>query len=240
MITKGETYGEIKTNISGKAANVEFGGANHKLWSGHQHIAGTLQLRWDQNSRAVAVHAIPVQHLSPEAMIAAFADTVRSPKSEQLLERILREVDPRIRSIRLDFSSGNPFISTDVGLSERVPISQAGQGIFRLVGILSELLGKHTKICLIDEIENGIHWTALPVVWQGIAEIAKDLDIQIFATTHSRECLTAAYEVFQKRATSNETDFSVIQLMRVKDKIEGRVLDGAHVEAAIENDIELR
>jgi AAA15 family ATPase/GTPase len=150
---------------------------------------------------------------------------------------VLSSVDSRIRTVRLDSVKSKPFIVVDVGLSERIPLSQAGQGIYRLVSIFSELLGNKPKVCLIDEIENGIHYSVLSQIWSGIAEVAQRLDIQIFATTHSWECLVAANEVFAARASY---DFRVVQLYRLNGEISGRVLDRKHIEAAISGEIELR
>lgn len=183
------------------------------------------------------VHAVPVQHQSPDSMIDAFAEAVRAPEDERQMELLLGAVDPRIRTVRLDAMAQRPFIVVDVGLRERIPLSQAGQGVYRLVAIFSELLGHKPEICFIDEIENGIHYSALPTVWSGIAEVSARLGIQVFATTHSRECLAAADETFAAR---DSYDFRVIQLYRVGDETTGRTLDRKHIEAAIAGDIELR
>ncbi|MBV6498661.1 MAG: DNA replication and repair protein RecF [Prosthecobacter sp.] len=196
--------------------------------------------RWSTGRNMIEVWAVSVQHRSPDGLVPNFANAVRSPQSEGLMEQLLAKVDPRIKTVRLDYADEDPFISVDIGLSERVPLPQAGQGIYRMVAILSDLLGVKPKVCLIDEIENGIHYTALKQVWKGIAEISSTLGIQVFATTHSRECLEAAHEVFFTDDPKGEKDFAVIQLMRVKGQVIGKVLNEARVDAAMENEIELR
>lgn len=209
-------------------------------WPGdlqHAESTGTLHIWRSKNLDPLDLHAVSVQHQGPDAMVDAFAEAVRSPEDEAQMVSLLSAVDPRIRTVRLDAVKSKPFVVVDVGLSERVPLSQAGQGIYRLVAIFSELLGHKPKICFIDEIENGIHYSALPKVWAGIAEVAARLDIQVFATTHSWECLLAAHEVFAARDTY---DFRVLQLYRLGETISGRVLDQAHIEAAIAGEIELR
>lgn len=70
-----------------------------------------------------------------------------------------------------------------------------------------------------------------------MAEVAARLDIQVFATTHSWECLLAAHEVFAAR---DPYDLRVVQLYRLGDAIDGRVLDRDHIESAIAGEIELR
>jgi ABC-type transport system involved in cytochrome c biogenesis ATPase subunit len=193
---------------------------------------------WKRRGRPLEVKVASVQHRVPEALVSAFGDAVRPKAGETQMESLLQAVDERVKSVRIDFAQNEqPFIVVDIGLSERVPLPQAGQGIYRLVAIFSELLGQHPDLCLIDEVENGIHYTALPQLWKGIAEAASRLKVQVFVTTHSHECLLAAHEAF---AVRKDYDLRVIQLYRVGDLTEGRVLDQKHIQAAVDGEIELR
>ncbi len=202
---------------------------------------GTVSIHELQLSgHKLRVRTVPVRPPSHEEIVKPFADAVRSPQSERDMEAILTSVDPRIRSVRLDHDGRQPFISVDVGLSERVPFSHAGQGVYRIVSMLSELLGQRPDICLIDELENGVHHTVLPQLWKGIAEISSRLGVQVFVTTHSRECLEAATRVFVDEDPANTRDFALIQLMRVRGEVVGRVLNEQRVAEALDNDIELR
>ncbi len=162
----------------------------------------------------------------------------RKKQGEETLERLLKVVDPRINKIRVDPGDrdGNQVI-VDIGLSELVPVSQAGQGVYRLVTILADIIGDTPQVLLIDEIENGLHHSVHKQVWTGLAETAALLNVQIFATTHSDECLHAAHQAFVERS---EYDLGVIQLFRVESGVQGRVLDQKHIEAALAGDIELR
>jgi ABC-type branched-subunit amino acid transport system ATPase component len=198
-----------------------------------------LLVNWVQNQPALRVRAVSVQQRNPDALVGAFAEAVRPAEGEAQMESLLQAVDERVRSVRIDYAKDQnaPFIVVDIGLSERVPLAQAGQGIYRLVSMFSDLLGQEPDIAFIDEIENGIHYSVLPQVWKGVAEVAKRLEVQVFATTHSRECLAAAHEAFAAR---NEYDLRVIQLFRVGDRTDGRVLDRKHIEAALSGEIELR
>jgi AAA15 family ATPase/GTPase len=116
-------------------------------------------------------------------------------------------------------------------------MTQAGEGLNRVLAVLVRLLGSKPHFAFLDEIENGIHHTALPQVWKGIAEVAERMNVQVFATTHSHECLEAAHETFAERASY---DFRIVQLYRVDQKTDGRVLDRGLVEAAIAGEIDLR
>ena len=70
-----------------------------------------------------------------------------------------------------------------------------GDGIWRLLGIALALVRARGGILLVDEIDTGLHYTVLTKMWQLVYETAKRLDVQVFATTHSRDCYEALGEV---------------------------------------------
>jgi AAA15 family ATPase/GTPase len=205
----------------------------------HQADIGGWRL-WTGDKRSeLSIRTVAVQHRTPQDLVSDFSTAVRSKEGEKELESLLHAVDDRIKAVRLDYEGDNnrPYISADIGLSERVPIDQLGQGVNRLIAIFCELLGQRPAICFIDEIENGLHHTVLKRIWQGIATVAERLNIQVFATTHSRECLEAAHRCFEERESY---DFRVVQLYRVREQIDGRVLGRELIEAAVESEIEVR
>ena len=69
-----------------------------------------------------------------------------------------------------------------------------GEGMTRIariiLGFKAEMRG---GILLVDDIDDGLH-SALPDVWKVIAQAARDFDVQVFATTHSYECVSDAYK----------------------------------------------
>ena len=77
-----------------------------------------------------------------------------------------------------------------------IPLSLLGQGVLRLTSIFIRALGAKADILLIDEIENGLHHGALVELWKGLKELSDKEGTQIFATTHSMECIAAASQVF--------------------------------------------
>jgi len=202
---------------------------------------GILYARILQGVTPLRVRALCAEHRtleSAKAVVQAFAEAVRSPVAEQQMESVLRAVDARVGTLRLDLEQKElPLIVVDLGLSERVPLSQAGQGMYRLVAILAELLGAAPELALIDEVENGLHHSVLEQVWTGLAEIAERLSIQLFVTTHSYECIEAAHAAFSKRS---DYGLRIIQLFRTRPGVEGRVLDRDLIEAGIEGGIDLR
>jgi len=201
-----------------------------------------MQASTTPGQTAMRCRPISAEPHDPKSLVQLFDRAMSRREGEEIIEKLLREVDPRVRRIRIRAPSGrDAFIEVDLGLSERIPLSQTGQGMSRLVALFSELLGEAPQVCLVDEIENGIHHTLLPRIWRGLAAAARELDIQVFATTHSHECIVAAHEVF---AAQSSYDFRIVQLFRYDGDepkgVQGRVLDQQLVEAAIRGEIDLR
>jgi AAA15 family ATPase/GTPase len=74
-----------------------------------------------------------------------------------------------------------------------------GDGIFRLLTIALAIPEARNGEVLIDEIENGLYYSVMSDVWESLAKLAEIFNAQLFATTHSEECIRAAAEVFSKK-----------------------------------------
>ena len=70
-------------------------------------------------------------------------------------------------------------------------------GIKALFPMLS-IMENPNSIILIDEIENGFHYSMFPMIWEAIAHTAQKSNCQVIATTHSYECVTGAVEGIEK------------------------------------------
>jgi predicted ATP-dependent endonuclease of OLD family len=160
-------------------------------------------------------------------------------RRNKLVEDFLRKIEPRLVSLQplLDDHNQAIIFAELSDLPELIPVSQLGQGFSQLLKIISRILAEEAQVVLIDEIENGIHHSVLPVVWKGLAEMAARLKVQIFATTHSWECIVAAHEAF---AETLDYDFALHRLERVKDDIQAITYDRAALEAAIQGELEVR
>ena len=80
---------------------------------------------------------------------------------------------------------------------KRVPVGSMGYGVWRLLGIALALVRAEGGILLIDEIDTGLHYTVLVDVWRLVYDTAARLGVQVFATTHSRDCYEALAAVTQ-------------------------------------------
>ena len=119
---------------------------------------------------------------------------LRRYKQGHLLLKSLQAIEPRLQSIEDISSSGTPMIWGDIGLSELVPLPAMGEGMTQIARLVLAIAVVPDGVILVDEVENGIHHSVLPDVWRAIDEVAKQFHTQIFATTHSFECIEAAHD----------------------------------------------
>lgn len=108
----------------------------------------------------------------------------------------LRLIDDRVSGIAFveDISQKRsennriPLVKIE-GINEPLPLKSMGDGMTRLLHIIVALVNAKDGILLIDEFENGLHWTVQPKVWDIVFQLSEKLNVQVFATTHSRDCI---------------------------------------------------
>ncbi len=153
------------------------------------------------------------------------------------VEKLLKEVEPRLQALESLQTGQEPLLFADVGLIEMIPITQMGQGFNRLLNIYSKLVAADAKVLLVDEIENGLHHSVLPTVWRGLFNAAAEVGVQIFATTHSWECVLAADQAARAQP---KYELNLIRLDRVSDNINATIIDEEALGTAKELHWEMR
>ena len=122
------------------------------------------------------------------------------------------------------------------GIGERVPLKSLGEGMNRLLEIALALIECENGVLLVDEIENGLHYSVLLDVWRLIFKTAKDLNVQVFATTHSKDCI----EAFAVAANESPEDGMLVRLERRDDKIVAKTIDEENLGLTVDYNVEVR
>ncbi len=143
---------------------------------------------------------------------------------------VLKEIEPTLKDIRL---GANGIIYTDIGLDKLMPLNLLGDGIRRLLAIVSAVFDAKNGILLIDEIENGFHYTSLKTLWKAVCRAAQDFNVQIFATTHSYECIEAF-------ANSEFPEIALYRIDRTDGKHQAFFYSAEVLRAGIEKEFEVR
>ena len=121
-------------------------------------------------------------------------DRARLDDKDSEVLKAFQVIDPAIESVE-SFSIGEPTLYLRRKGEKRLPLSLFGDAMNRVAQIILKLVNSQYKILLIDEIENGIHYTNQREFWRMLFRLAVELDTQIFATTHSLEMLQAFADV---------------------------------------------
>jgi hypothetical protein len=158
-------------------------------------------------------------------------------KEKEAVIQTLRIIEPRLCDLAIAVIDGVAIIHGDIGLESLLPLAVMGEGMVRLASLAMIIAETRHGIVLVDEMENGLHHSILPQVWKAIALAARRFDAQVFATTHSLECIIAAHQAFSE---DRVYDFRLHRLERVGDTIRARCYDQETLQAAIETGMEVR
>lgn len=121
-------------------------------------------------------------------------------EEENYLIDALRIIEPNIMRFNMlsDGKDNKPFV-TIKGREGLIRLSSMGDGINKILLIILTLLNCKNGTLLIDEIENGLHYTALFQLWQMIFHLVELLNVQVFVTTHSSDCIKSFVESDKNR-----------------------------------------
>ena len=146
--------------------------------------------------------------IHPEKELAEAWDKIRIQKKNQLLKNALQIIDKNIDDV---FYTTNQVTMVSVaGEEEARSIKSMGEGMSRLLQIFLYAYQAKGGYLMIDEFENGLHYSIQEEVWEKLFKLAKELDIQVFATTHSEDTIKA----FCKVALKSDEEGRLIALGR--------------------------
>jgi hypothetical protein len=157
-------------------------------------------------------------------------------RQDELLP-VLRLLEPRLRRLAVLVTGGLPIIHGDIGIGTLVPLPLMGEGLGRMLSLLLAIASAPDGTVLVDEIENGLHHSVMNGVWEALGAAARRYDVQVFATTHSYECIQAAQDVFASQAPY---DFRLHRLERVDGDIQVITYDEEALGAAVKAELEVR
>ena len=127
--------------------------------------------------------------------IEAVSKIVKEKKSDNLIA-LISKFDSDIESFNL---LPDGLYLGKKGLDKLMLCNVAGDGMRKFIAIISNTIANQNSVVLIDEIENGIHYSSYPILWETLFESAQRSENQLFITTHSWEELVALQKVLQVR-----------------------------------------
>jgi predicted ATPase len=125
---------------------------------------------------------------------------------------------------------------TLVGGREPVTMASLGDGIQRVFHLALALANARGGILLVDEIENGVHYSVQPELWTFLFQAAATLDVQVFATTHSWDCV----EAFQRAAAASPQDGVLIRVAQEAGRVRAYTFTEAELDTVTRARLEVR
>jgi hypothetical protein len=129
--------------------------------------------------------------------LAIMWDDVTTSGQEADVAAAMRVLEPKLESVHPltgmfasgYFPSRGGFV---VGLKDqepRLPLGSMGDGMRRLMALATSLAFTKNGCLFVDEIDTGLHYSVMPDMWELVIKKAVASNIQVFATTHSWDCI---------------------------------------------------
>ena len=191
-MTQLPVVGRVDTYLDGKLAKGNIGGM--------QPTHGGVVLHENPAAPAVRPNCILEGtrfHLeTPNEYLKRYSDMVRENRKHELTSAINLILPKVIGFEILTGENGESYLSGLTTDGKQLPLHDLGGGVVRLCRLLLSFFASRDGILLADEIENGIHHSALSEVWQRARRWMREWRVQLVATTHSNECIEAAMAAF--------------------------------------------
>lgn len=172
--------------------------------------------------------------------VGSLWDNVVLTEYEQRVVKALSLVDSRIRAVAMAGGGGSDGSRTPIarveGVPRPVPLRSTGEGLNRVFATALALINARDGLLLIDEVENGLHYTVQRDIWKVLMQLSRDLDVQVFATTHSWDAVRA----FRQAISEEQDDGTLVRLSRYEGRVIPTVFQYDDLAAATRHDIELR
>ena len=198
----------------------------------------TFPYRLSSHDAKLNVQVVPTQAINNDKIATLWDNINVQPSLREEVFHGLQLIDSTIQEMVLVGRGGDttPILIYQNG-EKRIPLTSLGDGMTHLFHIILALINAKEGFLLIDEFENGLHYTVQPKVWELIFKLATALNVQVFATTHSKDCVEGFHSVWENQ----EEDGTLHRLENDPD-------DGASVipyecelvSYALENDGEIR
>jgi AAA15 family ATPase/GTPase len=162
-------------------------------------------------------------------------ESLQKKDKEELLYKYINEFDSDVINFKV-IGGDKPQCKTVGG--EYRDINEFGDGLKHYLSIICSLYACADGYLFIDEIDNGIHYTQVDRLWEIILTISKEQNVQVFATTHSKECIESYARVSKKL---NDKDIAYIKMSRLEDgSIKAGVRDYAMFQDTLDDEHEIR
>jgi AAA15 family ATPase/GTPase len=161
----------------------------------------------------------------------AHTSAVKEGYFDKVKDFIREKLDPSIKNIELVSDAGeNRFMVSTDDSDKPIDLTKYGEGLQRVFEIALLLGYCRNGILCIDEIDSALHKSLLVDFTQFIQDIAHQFNVQIFLSTHSKECIDAFVE-----NEYPDDDLTAFSMQEVNGKIVCKFLEGNKLKQLVES-----
>ena len=172
-----------------------------------------------------------------DAEVAGWFGELELNGDHQTVVEALKILDPNILDIKTIVQQR--YVQLYLRTSDStVPLKLSGDGMCKLLYLILAIIHNPGSIVLIDEIENGLHYSLQDPFWKIIADAARRSNTQVIATTHSYECIDHAVGGIGKAGMLDE--FSLYRIEKVGGKSISTHYPGQLLKDAVNSSMEVR
>ena len=146
------------------------------------------------------INFLPSSNINNQFLFEEF-DKIKELRLRNELNNELYSFDSNI--VEFEVIDNRPQVYLN-NLGKFIEISSLGHGFKRYLSLIMLILINSNSVIYLDEIENGIHYTNFDKLWEIILTLSKEQNVQVFATTHSKECIESFNRV-QKKLEDKDT-----------------------------------
>lgn len=182
-----------------------------------------------------SVFSSPFSGLEPELLNDCHTKSLKEGSKSQIIGFIQRYIDPDIANIEQD-DKGHFTVIHD-SIDPNPDLTKFGEGLQRIFKIGLLFAGAPNGVVIIDEFENAIHAKLLLKVTSLLYELAKRFNVQVFISSHSKECIDA----FALNDEIQKSDISAHSLFEKDGELICQSFPGERLASLIESiDFDLR
>ncbi|MCI5156984.1 MAG: hypothetical protein D3906_00830 [Candidatus Electrothrix sp. AUS1_2] len=182
-----------------------------------------------------SVFSSPFSGLDPELLRNCHSQSLKEGSKQAIIKFITDHIDSGIQGIELD--ENDQFTVVHKYISPNPDLTKFGEGIQRIFKLGLLFAGAKNGVVMIDEFENAIHASILPKLIKLVYDLACQFNVQIFLSSHSKECIDA----FTQCPDIPLADFSAYGLVEQNGSIQCAHFSGQRLSELITTiDFDLR
>ncbi len=229
-----------ETDISTSSLSLLFAYGNHPILEVPVRDDGAIDLRYFRFQRPDLPHRFLTTNNLDFSQLAELWDGITLTPKEENVIAALQILEPTLE--RISFTSRQ---TSNSGIllklrkqNEPIPLGSMGDGMRRLLTLAASAVMAEEGVLLVDEIDTGLYYQTQNDMWRLLIETAQRLNVQVFATTHSSDCVRAFQEALDQ--SKDRSVGSLFRLSKRGEKIEAVSYTADELAVAIRQDIEVR